>query len=55
MNSLLKFIKELDTKLTEKINNYNSKYNKNIVLTYDRSITTSLLILNILNLLKKRK
>ena len=46
MNSLLKFIKELDTKLTEKINNYNSKY--------DRSITTSLLIINILNFLKRK-
>jgi hypothetical protein len=54
MNSLLKFIKELDTKLTEKINNYNSKYDKNLILTYDRSITTSLLIINILNLLKRK-
>lgn len=54
MNPLLKFIKDLDTKLTEKINNYNSKYNKNIILTYDRSITTSLLIINILNLLKRK-
>jgi|LakMenE18May11ns_1017448.scaffolds.fasta_scaffold9945110_6 hypothetical protein len=54
MNSLLKFIKELDTKLTEKINNYNSKYDKNIILTYDRSITTSLLIINILNFLKRK-
>lgn len=54
MNSLLKFIKELDTKLTEKINNYNSKYEKNVILTYDRTITTSLLIINILNLLKRK-
>jgi hypothetical protein len=54
MNSLLKFIKELDTKLTEKINNYNSKYGKNVILTYDRSITTSLLIINILNFLKRK-
>lgn len=54
MNSLLKFIKELDTKLTEKINNYNSKYEKNVILTYDRSITTSLLIINILNFLKRK-
>lgn len=54
MNSLLKFIKELDTKLTEKINNYNSKYDKNLILTYDRSITTSLLIINILNFLKRK-
>jgi hypothetical protein len=54
MNSLLKFIKELDTKLTEKINNYNSKYEKNVILTYDRTITTSLLIINILNFLKRK-
>jgi hypothetical protein len=54
MNSLLKFIKELDTKLTEKINNYNSIYEKNVILTYDRSITTSLLIINILNFLKRK-
>lgn len=54
MNSLLKFIKDLDSKLTEKINNYNSKYDKNIILSYDRSITTSLLIINILNLLKRK-
>lgn len=55
MNPFIKFIKDLDSKINTKINEYDSKYGKNYVITYDRTITTSLLILNIINFLKKRK
>lgn len=54
MESIAKFIHNLDSKITHNINNLKSN-KKNNILNYDRTITTSLVILNILNLLKKRK
>ena len=54
MDSIIKMIKDIDLKLQKKINNYNNYNNKNMIITYDRTITTSLLIINILNLVKKR-
>lgn len=55
MNPFIKFIKDLDAKINTKIKDFDLKYGKNSVITYDRTITTSLLILNIANFLKKRK
>ena len=54
MNPFIKFIKDLYAEINTKINDFDIKYGKNSVITYDRTITTSLFILNIINL-KKRK
>lgn len=51
MESIKNLIKKIELSFTQKINKLDNKK----ILTYDRTMTTSLVILNLLNLLKKRK
>lgn len=51
MESIKNLMKKIELSVTQKINNLDNKK----ILTYDRTMTTSLVILNLLNLLKKRK
>lgn len=53
MNPFIKFINDLYAEINTKINDFDIKYGKNSVITYDRTITTSLFILNIINFKKK--